>query len=452
MMQRKSELLLPAGSLTKLKTAILYGADAVYAGPPDMSLRTRARMSMEELIEGVRFAHDHGKKIYLTLNLFTHNKDAQKLPQFVDTIKKLEPDGVIVADPGVFAYIKEHAPKLDLHISTQANACSYLTVGFWQRQGAALCVLGREVPFAEMVEIRRRCPDIKLEAFIHGAMCMSYSGRCLLSNYLAERSANQGNCAHSCRWNYALKLRLKNGEDREITIDEGNRDLFDFFLEEELRPGEFLEIAEDDHGAYILNSKDLCLMPKLNSFLEAGIDSLKIEGRNKSEYYVASVARAYRAAIDAYYENPEAWSPDPFLAELEKVQHRGYTLAFHEGPLTHHAHDYETTMSDSAWRTAGVVRAWEGDDLILEMRNTIEKGDVVEFLCPTRFEPLRLKATRIVDADSGVVLPKATAGQGKAIRIAADSFDHEGKVKALLPVLSVARIKAFDKDPSRGAP
>ena len=285
-------------------------------------------------------------------HVFTHKRDAEKLPQFVDTIKKLGPDGVIVADPGVFAYVKEHAPNLDLHISTQANVCSSLTVQFWQTQGAALCVLGREVSFAEMVEIRQKCQDIKLEAFIHGAMCMSYSGRCLLSNYLAERSANQGNCAHSCRWNYTIKMRLKNGEDREITIDESNRDLFDFFLEEELRPGELLEIAEDDHGAYILNSKDLCLMPKLSSFLEAGIDSLKIEGRNKSEYYVASVTRAYRAAIDSYYESPETWSAEPFMAELEKIQHRDYTLAFHDGSLTHHAQDYETTKSDSAWRTA----------------------------------------------------------------------------------------------------
>ena len=234
----KSELLLPAGSLVKLKTAILYGADAVYAGTPDMCLRAQSKFSMEELQEGIEFVHQHGKKIYLTLNLFMHNRDVEKLPQFVETLRHLQPDGVLIADPGVFMYVKEHAPELNLFVSTQANICSAQAVKFWQAQGAKLCVLGREVTFAEMKEIREQCPDILLECFMHGAMCMSYSGRCLISNYLADRSANQGNCAHCCRWHYKLHLRLKDGNIKEVEITPENKNAFEFLLEEDFRPGD----------------------------------------------------------------------------------------------------------------------------------------------------------------------------------------------------------------------
>ena len=231
-MLNKAELLLPAGSLVKLKTAILYGADAVYAGTPDMCLRAQSKMTMEDLQEGIAYAHERGKKIYLTLNLFMHNRDVEKLPTFVNTLRQLKPDGVLIADPGVFMYVKEHAPELNLFVSTQANICSSLAVKFWQQQGAKLCVLGREVTFEEMKQIRTDCPDILLECFMHGAMCMSYSGRCLISNYLADRSANQGKCAHCCRWHYKLHLRLKDGTIKELTIDENNKDSFEFLLEE----------------------------------------------------------------------------------------------------------------------------------------------------------------------------------------------------------------------------
>ena len=210
-MQKAAELLMPAGSLEKLKVAILYGADAVYMGTPDLSLRTRSNLTLEEVLEGVAYARAHGKRAYLTLNLFAHNRDIEKLPEYVDTIRKVGPDGVIVADPGVFHFVKRAAPELKIHISTQANVCSWLSVQFWEAQGADLVVLAREVSFEELKEIRSQCPDIKLEAFVHGAMCMTYSGRCLLSNYMAERGANQGNCANSCRWNYKLKVRLKDG-------------------------------------------------------------------------------------------------------------------------------------------------------------------------------------------------------------------------------------------------
>ncbi len=255
-MQKVPELLMPVGSLEKLKVAILYGADAVYMGTPDLSLRTRSNLTLEEVLEGVAFARARGKRAYLTLNLFAHNRDIAKLPEFVETIRKVGPDGVIVADPGVFHFVKTAAPELKLHISTQANVCSWATVQFWQAQGADFVVLAREVSFEELTEIREKCPDIKLEAFIHGAMCMTYSGRCLLSNYMAERGANQGNCANSCRWNYKLKVRLKDGTLKELELTEETRELFEFFVEEENRPGEDMLIEEDGRGSYILNAKD----------------------------------------------------------------------------------------------------------------------------------------------------------------------------------------------------
>lgn len=438
----RSELLMPAGSLSKLKTAILYGADAVYAGTPDLSLRTQSSFTLEELLEGVRFAHERGKRIYLTLNLFTHNRDIEKLPEFVKTVRTVGPDGVIVSDQGVFHYLREHAPELDLHVSTQANACSWLTVQSWAAMGAKLCVLAREVSFEELSEIREKCPDIKLEAFVHGAMCMTYSGRCLLSNYLAERGANQGNCAQSCRWNYKVRARRKDGEEVEITPD--NKDDFDFYLEEEFRPGELMKLEEDDRGSYILNAKDLCLMPKLDDYLRIGVDSLKIEGRNKSEYYAAVTARAYRLAIDAWYADPESWSPDPYLREIYTLQNRGYSLGFHDGRLSNLAHNYERTDTVGGWLFAGVIERWDGDDMIFGLRNTLKVGAVIEFLAPQEIEPVRLRLYEFENADTGEVADKANPGQGRAIRISASLFHNEdiASLKALLPVLTVGRTEA----------
>ncbi|MHA1538971.1 MAG: U32 family peptidase [Alphaproteobacteria bacterium] len=437
----QSELLMPAGNLSKLKTAILYGADAVYIGTPDMSLRTRSEFSVEDVVEGTKFAHDHGKRVYLTLNLFSHNKDIEKLPSFLETIQSVKPDGVIVADPGIFHYIKKNVPDLELHISTQANICSSISVDFWKEQGAELCVLAREVSFAELAEIREKCPDIKLETFIHGAMCMTYSGRCLLSNYMTERGANQGNCAHNCRWNYKLKLRLKDGSYEEIEVNDKNSDMFEFLLEEEFRPGDFLPIEEDERGAYIMNSKDLCLMPKLDELLRVGVDSLKVEGRNKSHYYLAIVARAYRLAIDAWYKDPENWSPEPYLKEILTVPGRGYTLGFHEGRLTHLAHNYDFNRSLSDWEFAGSIVEWDGDDMIFEVKNRLLAGDVLEFVCAGSFKKIRLRLYSFIDADTGKEKEAVHAGQKPRIRIPVSLFHKEKPevIKRLLPPLTVAR-------------
>lgn len=439
-----SELLMPAGSLLKMKTAILYGADAVYAGTPDMSLRTKSEFSLEELKEGIRYAHSLGKKVYLTLNLFSHDRDLAKLPLFIDTVRSLKPDGLIIADPGIFSFVKEHAPELELHISTQANVCSSLTVDFWKKQGASLVVLAREVSFEELTAIREKCPDIKLEAFVHGAMCMTYSGRCLLSNYLAERGANQGNCAQSCRWNYHVRMKLKDGTIKEIPLNDETKDMFEFLLEEEFRPGDFMPIEEDERGSYILNAKDLCLMPKLSDYLKLGINSLKVEGRNKTNYYAAIVARSYRRAIDDYYENPEEWDYQTYMEELQTLQSRGYSLAFHEGRLTNLAHNYDSAKSIAEYEYSGYIREWQGDDMIFEVKNTISGGELVQFISPYLASPIRVRLQDFEDSVTAVRTEKVSPGQNKAIRIPASLFQELGEVsdvKEMLPVCTVARKK-----------
>ena len=439
-MLAKAELLLPAGSLVKLKTAILYGADAVYAGTPDMCLRAQSKFTLEELQEGIEFVHANGKKIYLTLNLFMHNRDVEKLPTFVDTLRQLKPDGVLIADPGVFQYVKDHAPELNLFVSTQANICSAQTVKFWQAQGAKLCVLGREVTFEEMKQIREQCPDILLECFMHGAMCMSYSGRCLISNYLADRSANQGKCAHCCRWHYKLHIRLKDGTVKDIDINENNKNNFDFAVEEDFRPGEYYEIVEDEHGGYMLNSKDMCLLPRLPDLLSIGMDSLKVEGRNKTEYYAAIVARTYRQAIDDWYQDSQNWNADKYMDDLYTLQNRGYCLGFHDGKLTNISQNYEYTRTLGDWLFAGSIVEWQEDDAIFEIRNYINSGDFIEFLIPDGFSNLRLTLTEFEDAVSGEITPRVSAGEGKKIRLRPQVWNRPiDEIKKLLPQYVIAR-------------
>lgn len=407
----KTELLLPAGSLDRLKTAFLYGADAVYCGLPSVSLRAKSLFTAEDLKTGIDYAHELGKKVYLTLNLFSHNIDVERLEYAVKLLKELKPDGVIVADPGVFDMVGERCPELPRHISTQANVCSYLTVNYWKKQGAALCVLGREVPFKEMLEIRQKCPDIRLEVFIHGAMCVSYSGRCLLSNFMTGRSANKGNCAHSCRWKYKL------------------------YLEEQERPNELMEISEDEHGTYIMNSRDLCLMPRLNELLSVGLDSFKIEGRNKSEYYVAISARAYRKAMDDFEKNPDNWTPDIYLHELSTLQNRGYTLGFFDGNAGPESLNYEISASHGDWRYAGLIKGHTDAGLIFEIKHKINKGDEIEFLSPYQFEPIKIKINEMFDERNGKALDTISSGYlGQAVVIPVSD-----DVKSLLPPLSVAR-------------
>jgi putative protease len=411
---KKPELLLPAGSLCALKTAFLYGADAVYVGIPEMSLRAKSKFPLEEMDEGISLAHSTGKKVYLTLNLFSHNKDILKLEDFTKTIRTLKPDGIIISDPGILQYIKRELPDIPLHISTQANVCSWLTVDFWKNMGASLCVLGREVSFSEVKEIREKCKDIKLEMFIHGAMCISYSGRCLMSAFMASRSANQGACAHSCRWKYKSKL----------------------LLEEELRPGEYLEVEEDDKGTYILNSKDLCLMPKLDKIINAEIDSFKIEGRNKSEYYVAQTARVYRKAIDDYFNNPKSWSPDKYMGELITLQNRGYTLGFFEGTPGQEAQGYKDTSSKSNYRNSGIVKDNNNGFLTIELKHKLKKGDEIEILSPFKFEPVKIVLDDIYNKDNNRLVEELAPGKAnQSIKISIK------KDISLFPKNTIIRLK-----------
>lgn len=383
---KKPELLLPAGTLDRLKTAFMYGADAVYAGMPAVSLRNKTSFTFDEMKEGIDYAHTLGKKVYLAMNLFTHNHDIPKLAEFVSMLDTLRPDGVIVADPGVFAYVKEKCPWLPLHISTQANVCSALTVNYWKDQGASLVVLGRETPLKEIKEIREQCPDIRLEMFIHGALCISYSGRCLLSNFMTGRSANKGNCAHSCRWKYKV------------------------YLEEENRPNELMEISEDEHGTYIMNSKDLCLLDRLNDILPVGIDSFKIEGRNKSEYYAAITARAYRAAIDAWFDNPEQWQATPYKNELLTLQSRGYTTGFLDGNAGPEAHNYDVSASTGCWRYAGQVLGTTEDRLLVLLKHKLTVGMELEVLIPGQWEPYRFKITEMFNHSNHNPVEAMSAG------------------------------------------
>ena len=437
----RSELLMPAGNLQKLKAAILYGADAVYLGTPDMSLRTKSEFSLEEVVEGIKFAHRYNKRVYLTLNLFSHNKDIDKLPLYVDTVRQVKPDGLIVADPGVFMFVKDRAPELELHVSTQANVCSWQSVKFWENQGAKLCVLGREVSYTELTEIRQKCPDIKLEAFVHGAMCMTYSGRCLLSNFMAERGANQGACANSCRWKYKVHMRLKDGSSKELMLTEENMELFEFLLEEEVRPGEFMPIEEDERGSYILSSKDLCIMPKLDDYLKIGINSLKVEGRGKSVYYVAMVARAYRMAIDDWYHDQQSWDPKKYMDELLTVPNRGYTLAFHNGRLTNHSHGYENTGTIGGYEFAGIIIGHEKNAFIVEGKNKLVAGDILEFIPPNSAPPILLRIYQFESCPSGEMMDTINPGHKQIFRIPFHLFDRENinNLRASLPPMSVIR-------------
>ncbi|MDE6478537.1 MAG: U32 family peptidase [Alphaproteobacteria bacterium] len=386
------ELLAPAGTLDAFKTAILYGADAIYAGLPGFSMRARAKITVDEVKAGIDLAHHAGKKVYLAFNLFAHDRDYANMDAVSRVINYLRPDALIVSDPGIVMWVRENHPDMPIHISTQANICSAQTVKFWQNAGASLCVLAREVSHAEFKQIRAACPDVGLEIFVHGAMCMSYSGRCLLSNYITGRPANRGACAQLCRWKYDVILR-----ERESGIE--------------------MPIVEDERGAYIMNSRDLCLMPRLADVISSGPNSLKIEGRNRSEYYVGSVVRAYRAAMDAYAADPDHFDPAPFMDALNVLQTRGYTTAFFDGPLGPDAHDYETTRSTSDYMAAGVITATAPDSITLELRNEIRTGDEIKFILPGTMDTPAVRLPRIINAATGMDVPKLAAGQRNSIVI-----------------------------------
>lgn len=377
----KVELLAPAGSLAKLKYALVYGADAVYIGGEEFSLRVAAKnFTADEIKEGIDFAHNLGKKVYITANIIPHNDDIKKFPEFVREVDALGADAIIISDPGMFALAKKCAPRLDIHISTQANNTNFESAKFWHSQGAKRVILAREMSFDEIREIRENTPsDLELECFVHGAMCISYSGRCLLSNYMTHRDANMGACAHPCRWKYALV--------------------------EEKRPGEYMPVFENERGTFIYNSKDLCMIERIPEIIESGITSLKIEGRVKNELYVATVVKAYRREIDAYYKDKKNYKFNPEnLEELKKISYRGYTTGFFDEKPKGTEQVYTSSTYIQNYQTTAVVKAFDKQTktVTLEQRNRFFAGDEIEFLMPNG-ENRSFKITEMTDADGNSI-------------------------------------------------
>lgn len=356
----KIELLSPAGDMEKLKTAFYFGADAVYVGGKEFSLRAQAgNFTRDELIEATSYAHERGKKIYVTVNIFARNYDMDAAEEYFKFLEKIDVDGAIVSDTGLIYLARSVAPKLKINLSTQANALNYKTVEFWKTQGVSRVILARELSLSEITEIKEKVPDMEIETFVHGAMCISYSGRCLLSDYRTGRSSNRGECVQACRWNYEIRER---GSD-----------------------GAFMEIEEDDRGTYILNSKDLNLIEHIAKLSNAGVCSFKIEGRMKSEYYLATVVNTYRRALDEYYKAGNAFAvSDDLKSELEKTAHREFTTAYFLGE-NDRTENYKNSQSVGTHKFIALVLDYDQEKKIatVEMRNRFLVGDVLEVLSPS---------------------------------------------------------------------
>ena len=358
---RKPELLLPGGSLDVLKVAVLYGADAVYIGGEAFGLRAKAKnFTRAEMEEGIAFAHEHGAKVYVTANIFAHDADLEGAAAYFRELSEIRPDAVLVADPGMFMIAKRNAPNLELHISTQANNTNYETCLFWHELGAKRIVTARELSLREIKDIREHIPDdLEIESFVHGAMCISYSGRCLLSSYLAGRDANRGLCTHPCRWKYAVM--------------------------EETRPGEYMPIEENERGTFIFNSKDLCMIEHLPDLYEAGIDSFKIEGRMKTALYVATAARTYRLAMDAYERDPKEYEEKLpwFREQIADCTYRKFTTGFFYGRPDQEDQIYDNNTYVNNYSFLGIVREIDGNgDAVTEQKNKFCVGDSIEIMKP----------------------------------------------------------------------
>lgn len=370
------ELLIPAASLEVLKTAVIFGADAVYIGGETFGLRAKAKnFSVNEMRDGIAFAHARGVKVYVTANILAHNRDLDGVREYFQELKDIRPDGLIIADPGVYEIAKEVCPEIERHISTQANNTNYGTYHFWHRQGASRVVAARELSMEELKELRRRIPrEMEIEVFIHGSMCISYSGRCLLSNYFTGRDANQGACTHPCRWKYAVV--------------------------EETRPGEYMPVYENDRGTYIFNSKDLCMIEHIPELVEAGMDSLKIEGRMKTALYVATVARTYRKALDDYRESPEKYRDNLpwYLEQISNCTYRQFTTGFFFGRPDENTQIYNESTYVREYTYLGIVGE-ERDGLYrMEQRNKFSVGERIEIMKPDG-RNVEVEVGRIVNED-----------------------------------------------------
>ena len=379
---KKVELLAPAGDLEKLKIAVSYGADAVYLGGSNFGLRAKAKnFDSGEMKEGIEFAHENGAKVYVTCNIFAHNEDFEKMGEYFSELEKLGADAILVADPGVFALARKVIPNMDIHISTQANNTNYNSALFWHGLGAKRIVMARELSLAEIRGIKDNIPEeLEIESFVHGAMCISYSGRCLLSNYLTGRDANKGECAHPCRWKYKVV--------------------------EETRPNEYMPIIEDERGTYIFNSKDLCMIEYIPQLIDAGIYSMKIEGRIKTSYYVGTIVKAYREAIDDYLKDPELYEKkrEYYLEEVTKASYRGFTRGFYFGKPSSEDQVYTSSSYIRNYDFVGMIEGYDSETGIadVEQRNKFVKGEKIEIV-RAKGENFEITIDEMYDNDGNAV-------------------------------------------------
>ena len=375
-MARHPELLIPASSLEVLKTAVIFGADAVYIGGEAFGLRAKAKnFSMDEMREGIAFAHAHDVKVYVTVNILAHNHDLLGVRQYLTELKEIKPDGLIIADPAIFEIAGEICPEIERHISTQANNTNYGTFNFWYKQGASRVVTARELSLEEIKEIRANIPeDMEIETFVHGAMCISYSGRCLLSNYMVGRDANQGACTHPCRWKYSIV--------------------------EETRPGEYYPVFENERGTYIFNSKDLCMIEHIPELIESGVDSLKIEGRMKTALYVATVARTYRKAIDDYKKDPELYRQNMpwYLDQISNCTYRQFTTGFFFGKPNEDSQIYDSNTYVKEYTYLGIIGEEKDGTYRIEQRNKFSVGETIEVMKPNG-DNIEVTVKRILTED-----------------------------------------------------
>ena len=374
---KKPELLAPAGSFEKAKIAFLYGADAVYAGTSSLSLRTRAEMQDSDLANTIKYAHSINKKVYTAINIYAWDENYEEIKKQAKMLNELKVDGIIVADGGVVEIIKEYAPDVEVHISTQANTVSYHAANFWYKNGAKRVILGREMNKEQIKEIMKNKPkDLEVEIFIHGAICFGYSGRCFLSDFLAGRSANLGDCAQSCRWAYNV------------------------YVEETNKPGNLMPVEYDEKGTYIFSSKDMCLIKEIPEIIEMGVDSLKIEGRLKTEYYLASAVNAYRNAIDDYCKDPKNYDYTKYLVELEKTKTRGLTTFYFNDRNNKDFQEYEGKQYNPEYEFGGKVVEEQKDKVVIEIKNKLQVGDKLELIVPHQIETISFTIDALWDIDT----------------------------------------------------
>ena len=387
---KKVELLAPAGSFEKAKIAFMYGADAVYCGTPKLSLRSRSEVSDNDLFKTVEYAHSIGKKVYAAINIYAWDESYEEIKEQDKVLNDLKVDGIIVSDGGVVDTVREAAPDVEIHISTQANTVSWHTCNFWYRNGAKRVILGRELNKEQLKEIMKNKPeDLSIEIFAHGALCFGYSGRCFLSEFLAGRSGNLGDCAQSCRWAYNI------------------------YVEETNNPGNLMPVETDEKGTYIFSSKDLCLIAEIPEIVEMGIDSIKIEGRLKTEYYLATVVNSYRTAIDDYAKDPEGYNPEKYLVELEKTKTRGLTTFYFNDRNNKDFQDYSGRQYNSFYEFGGkVIESLPDGKTLIEIRNKLSIGDTLELIVPGKIEPVVFNIEKLWNDETGEEID--TVNPGKA--------------------------------------